>query len=202
MPSIVTSSHCQAITAGHWQARFRLSSFLVCTSRVDMTIQPPLISMNAEAGPSTPPAGRVPAYKLSQSLNGHRRSVTALQWLTDGQALVSGGAYHLFDDKKSSRRCRPSKVHLSAYDIQAQMGSLTSGHPPRPPPPWATRGPSEPTGQVSTASPYPLTTYTSLPPRTIMTFVSTLSHLPLLPPPAPSQPNPNPKSRPKGRHAP
>ena len=45
----------------------------------------------AEAGPSSPPQGRIPQYKLAHSLGGHTRAVTALRFSADGKTLVSAG---------------------------------------------------------------------------------------------------------------
>jgi WD40 repeat protein len=80
----------------------QLSTSLLCSlrlisvqARAVVIIRHPTMAIQfppAEAGPSTPPMGRTPAYKLSHSLAGHARSVTALRFSPDGRTLVSAGA--------------------------------------------------------------------------------------------------------------
>lgn len=53
--------------------------------------QPAMAIQPAEAGPSTPPHGRQPQYKLAHSMSGHARAVTALRFSPDGLSLVSAG---------------------------------------------------------------------------------------------------------------
>lgn len=70
--------------------RFNATDFVVVNilppfHHITMAIEP------SEAGPSTPPIGRQPAYKLAHSINAHAKGVTALRFSPNGQSLVSGG---------------------------------------------------------------------------------------------------------------
>ncbi|ORX34390.1 WD40-repeat-containing domain protein [Kockovaella imperatae] len=87
-----------------------------------MAIQP-----SPEAGPSTPPNGRLPNYKLCHSLSGHSRAVTACCFSADGSELISAGAdgtVNIWDPKVGAHKSSFQAHRAGINDISLSPDSL------------------------------------------------------------------------------
>ncbi|KAK4684037.1 COMPASS component SWD3, partial [Tremellales sp. Uapishka_1] len=74
-----------------------------------------------------PPTDRQPSYKLSHSLSGHTRSVTALRFSNDGKFLVSAGAdgyVHIWDATTGSHIREIRCHHRGINDLSLSPDSL------------------------------------------------------------------------------